>query len=114
MTNNVTNLAFLEHISRAIQHIGTRSYIKDLTSYQVTGVKKKDQPVQPDTIHELPLRVLDAMIQEEYFSSCQPIRTRNSRTNKYNPPKFIDELQRRFLNGKKTQLQYQRQNVIST
>ena len=56
LANNVTNLAFLEHISKVIQHIGTRSYIKNLTAYQVTGVKKKDQPTQPDTIHELPLR----------------------------------------------------------
>ena len=38
LTQNITNFAFLEHISRAIQHLGTRSYIRDLTSYQHNNI----------------------------------------------------------------------------
>ena len=51
-----TNFAFLEHISRAIQHLDTRSYIQDLTTYQTTTSRKPVQKDKRNDIHSLPLR----------------------------------------------------------
>ena len=59
LSQNITNFAFLEHISRAIQHLDTRSYIQDSTSYQTTTSKQsipKDKLTYDNDIHSLPLR----------------------------------------------------------
>ena len=56
LSKNITNFAFLEHISRAIQHLGTRSYIQDLTTYQTTTSRKPLPENRWDDIHSLKLR----------------------------------------------------------
>ena len=79
LTQNITNFAFLEHIARAIQHLGTRSYLQDLTSYHTTVSKKPIPTDNIDNIHDLPLRqaktiynatnLLDHLLQKDFGKS---------------------------------------------